>query len=85
MERRKRNPKRHEYEVQAGSSQGGAMVFAGYIESTAVRTASELLRVGTWAERGEEYVRLYHTYPSPGPVRRFVGWIHSDGTLRRAS
>jgi hypothetical protein len=75
---RKRNPDKHEYEVQAGSSHTSVMVFVGNTEKTAIKRGSDLA-----AEHGEEQVRLYHTHPSPGPVRRYVGVIRG-GVLHRA-
>jgi hypothetical protein len=74
-----RNKDKHEYEIQRGSSQTGGMVFAGNREDTAVRLAVEALDVNQ-----ENHFRLYHTYPSPGPVRRYVGTITRDGVLHRA-
>lgn len=75
-----RNSSKHEYEIQRGSSQTGGMVFVGNREVTAVHRANEVL-----AEHLEEdCVRLYHNYPSPGPMRRYVGIIKRDGVLHRA-
>jgi hypothetical protein len=77
MTEHRRNTQKHEYEIQA--SQTGGMVFVGNRESTAVHQANEVL-----AEHLEfDSVRLYHTYPSPGPVRRYVGIIKRDGKLHR--
>jgi hypothetical protein len=78
-----RNPEKHEFEVQRGSSQETPMMFVGNVESTAVKKAAAMLaKGGEFA--GEKHVRLYHTYPSPGPQRRYVGIIRPDGMLRRA-
>jgi hypothetical protein len=74
-----RNPARHEYEIERGSVTGNAMVFAGNREENAIKLAVEALRVN-----GEKHFRLYHTHPSPGPVRRYVGMITPDGVLHRA-
>jgi hypothetical protein len=77
-----RNPAKHEYEVQKGSDDAGryGMVFAGNREATAVRRAVEIL--GKFA--AEDHLKLYHTYPSPGPQRRYVGRVTRDGKLHRA-
>jgi hypothetical protein len=89
MKEHERNPAKHEFEVQSGSSHASAMLFVGNREGTAVRKAAELLADREQADQyglaGETHVRLYHTYPSPGPVRRYVGVIKRDGVLRRAS
>jgi hypothetical protein len=77
---REPNPAKHEYEVQRGSSHVSPMIFVGARESIAVRKAAELL-AKDWP--GEDHVRLYHSYPSPGPLRRYVGVI-KDGVLHRA-
>jgi hypothetical protein len=71
-----RNPAKHEYEIE----HAGAHIFVGNRERTAVRKGAELLS----GRRGDDHVRLYHTYPSPGPVRRYVGLVTADGTLVRA-
>lgn len=71
-----RNPLKHEYEIQMD---GGPIVFAGNREDTAVHKANEALADHLEAD----YVRLYHTYPSPGPMRRYVGIIKRDGKLHR--
>jgi hypothetical protein len=55
------------------------MVFAGNREENAIKLAVEALKVN-----GEKHFRLYHTHPSPGPVRRYVGVITPDGVLHRA-
>lgn len=78
----KRNPAKHEYEVQRGSSQVATMTFVGNTEKTAIARAAEALQHGLYAD--EDHVRLYHTHPSPGPVRRYVGVIKRDGVLYRA-
>ena len=73
-----RNCAAHEFEADFEEA-GGPMIFVGNRESAAVGRTAELL-----VERGEDQSRLYHTYPSPGPVRRYVGTVSVDGTLRRA-
>jgi len=80
MREHMRNPGKHEYEVVR--PQGIAHVFVGNREETAISQAVELMKEGHWA--GEEYLRLYHTYPSPGPMRRFVGRVFPDGKLYRS-
>jgi hypothetical protein len=77
MKLHERNTKRHEYEVQMGT---GPMVFVGHRETAAIHYAIEAL--GCHLE--QSHVRLYHTYPSPGPVRRYVGIVKRDGELKRA-
>lgn len=80
MKYHERNPAKHEYEIERGSTHTGGMVFVGNTEKTAVHRANEVL-----AEHLEEScVRLYHTYPSPGPMRRYVGIVKRDGVLHRA-
>lgn len=74
-----RNTEKHEYEIQRGSSHSGGMVFVGNTESTAIHNAVEALG----EHLDEDCFRLYHTYPSPGPVRRYVGIVKRDGKLRR--
>lgn len=80
--RHKRNAAKHEYEIEmAVGERCGGMVFAGNRESTAVQRANEVL-----AEHLEATcVRLYHSYPSPGPMRRYVGIVKRDGLLHRSS
>lgn len=73
----KRDTARHEYEVEFVYP--GPMYFVGYAEKTALRKAAELIR-----GRGARKARLYHTYPSPGPVRRYVGTVTETGQLQRA-
>jgi hypothetical protein len=73
-----RNTEKHEYEVQLPS---GVMVFAGNVEKTAIAKAVETLSKKLEANG----LRLYHTYPSPGPVRRYVGVVKRDGILHRAA
>ena len=75
----RRNPAKHEYEVQGGSSHLGPFAFVGNRENTAVKTAIEWM---TEAWPDEDHVRLYHTHPSPGPVRRYVGVVKADGLHR---
>ena len=77
-----RNTAKHEYEVQRGSDDACryGLVFAGNREETALKRAVEIM--GRYIT--EDHLKLYHTYPSPGPVRRYVGRITRDGTLHRA-
>ena len=77
----RRNPAKHEYEIEPGSSRTAPMVFVGNTEKTAIRRATESLTEGLL--EGEEHVRLYHSHPSPGPMRRYVGIIKPDGVLYR--
>jgi|HubBroStandDraft_3_1064219.scaffolds.fasta_scaffold387755_2 hypothetical protein len=77
---RDRNPQKHEYEVQRGSTHLASLVFVGNLERTAVRTAAHMLRVGQPFE-GETHVRLYHTHQPTGSVRRYVGKVTADGNL----
>ena len=81
---RERNPYKHEYEVQRGSTHLAAHVFVGNLERSAVGNAMHMMSEGQPFD-GESHVRLYHTYPSPGPVRRYVGRITADGKLHRVS
>ena len=75
-EHHNRNSAKHEYEIQQPNLR---MVFVGNVEKTAIANAVEYL-----AERpGANPIRLYHSYPSPGPLRRYVGVIDHDGTLHR--
>lgn len=76
------NTTRHEYEVQRGSDDACrfGMVFAGNAEATALRRAKEILDEFT----DEDHLKLYHSYPSPGPQRRYVGRVDRDGILHRA-
>lgn len=78
--------KLHEYEVTP-KNQVGPHVFAGRSEQSAVLEATAMMTdpnhdahhvFGT-----ETHLRLYHTYPDAGPVRRYVGMIDRDGVLRR--
>lgn len=72
----KRNTTKHEFEIEV---ENRGMIFAGNRESTAINNAQEAL-----AEHLEiDCVRMYHTYPSPGPVRRYVGIVKRDGRLHR--
>jgi hypothetical protein len=80
MGEHRRNPVKHEYEVARPT--GVAHIFVGNRERTAIINAVNLLTDSGWA--GERYLRLYHTYPSPGPMRRYVGRITADGTLHRS-
>jgi len=73
-----RNPDKHEYEIERGSSSGGHMVFAGNQQETAVHMAQEALA----ANLTEDCFRVYHTYPSPGPMRLYIGIIKRDGLHR---
>jgi hypothetical protein len=66
----------HRYEVEARHEDGRASLMieaatgkrAGALERSALGYAATLL-----AEHPEvTSVGIYHTYPSPGPVRRFV-------------
>ena len=80
-----RNTTRDEYEAQAGSSHELMMIFVGNTERAAVRRAAHLLTNDeSWVGRGETHCRLYHTHPSPGPVRRYVGTVTPQGELHRA-
>lgn len=74
---RERNPAKHEYEVELGS--GSWMIYTGTIEKTAIEQARQILR----EYPDERYVKVYHSYPSPGPQRRYVGTVARDGVLRR--
>jgi hypothetical protein len=80
---RSRDPNKHEYEVQRGSTHLANHIFVGNLERAAVKTAAFLLSAGQPFEN-ETHVRLYHTHPSPGPVRRLVGKVTSDGVLHLA-
>ena len=73
-----RNCAAHGFEADFEEA-GGPMIFVGNRESAAVGRTAELLM-----EYGTDQARLYHTYPSPGPVRRYVGTVGVAGTLRRA-
>lgn len=77
---REHNPGKHEYEAQPGSSHTVRMVFLGNSEKTALKRAVELLGL----RESEDHLRLYHTYPSPGPTRRYCGIVRRDGVLLRA-
>jgi hypothetical protein len=79
-----RSPKRNVYELQGGSY-ASPHIHVGATERSACDKARELLtgdEIPLWS--GLELVRLYHTHPSPGPVRRYVGTIGRDGVLHRA-
>ena len=73
-----RNSAKHEYEVERGTM-GTVMVFVGNREQTAIAGAVAILS----GHPDEKSVRLYHSYPSPGPLRRYVGTVDRDGNLRR--
>lgn len=75
---RGRNCAKHEFEADFDET-GGPLFFVGNRETTAVGKVAELL-----VEYGKDRARLYHTYPSPGPVRRYVGTVDANGALRRA-
>jgi hypothetical protein len=79
--RHTRNITKHEYEIQRGSSHLGAHIFVGNVEKTAVAAATALLQTNP----DQDHFRLYHTYPSPGPLRRYVGVIKADGLHRARS
>jgi hypothetical protein len=70
-----RNDTKHEYEIDSG----GPMIYAGMTERMAIHKAIERARLMC-----VEQVRIYHTYPSPGPVRRYVGWVGPDGIMHRS-
>ena len=72
-----RNCAAHEFEADFEEA-GGPLLFVGNRESAAVGRTAELL-----VEYGKSQARLYHTYPSPGPTRRYVGTVGADGALRR--
>lgn len=72
-----RNPSKHEYEALVG--EGAFFFFVGHREATAVTNAAEVAR-----DNGAERVRLYHSHPSPGPMRRFMGTVTADGTFHDA-
>ena len=71
-----RNCAAHEFEADFEEA-GGPLLFVGNRESAAVGRTAELL-----VEYGKSQARLYHTYPSPGPTRRYVGTVGADGALR---
>lgn len=77
-----RNPAKHEYELQRVQqdelADAHGMMFVGNREATAIARAVAIL-----AKYDEEYLKLYHSYPSPGPARRYVGRITRDGKLHR--
>src|SRR5262249_40672398 len=72
IEEKKRNPARHEYAAMLNE---GEYYFVGERLTTALVNAAEV------ASDFDREVRLYHTFPSPGPVRRFVGKVMPDGTF----
>jgi proteasome lid subunit RPN8/RPN11 len=75
----------HLYEVEARRSQGGGyvgepMVKAARSRSTSAPTyglrVAEDLAHDILAERPDvDSVGIYHTHPSPGPVRRYCGEV----------
>jgi hypothetical protein len=80
VDRHERNRAKHEYEIQRGSSHLAPMIYAATTERSAIASALTYFE----AHSDEDHVRLYHTYPSPGPQRRYVGVIKPDGVLYRA-
>ena len=70
------NSERHEYEVEFANQ--GRMYFVGNLEKTAVAKAVDLMN-----RNGYTLANLYHSYPSPGPSRRYVGRIDLTGKVHR--
>lgn len=73
---------KHEYLIRVNPNHPGIPVARS--EKQAVKMAvayMEMYEDATGKDIGE--VGLYHTYPSPGPVDRYVGRVRKDGTVLR--
>ena len=70
---RRRNTRRHEYEALVGET---GWFFVGYGIPGALAEAAKVAH-----DHGIESVRLYHTYPSPGPTMRYMGTVTAEGVF----
>ena len=74
---------RHEWEALVGD--GANFFVVSRKAATTNRVPKEVLASAHEVARDhEETVRLYHTYPSPGPTRRYVGKVTPEGVFHDA-
>jgi hypothetical protein len=74
---------KHLYELSPDENPVGWMLGGRSKRENHGREAAITRAASFLAENPEVgFLRLYHTYPSPGPVRRFVGRITREHGLR---
>jgi hypothetical protein len=82
---------KHLYELlpanERGRHDGYRWLLAGRSKNATAALQSAKTRADSFLDEFPDVARLhvYHTYPSPGPVRRFVGWYTREHGLRNAA